>query len=334
MTEASDSSVTRPNLTITWNGPEGRSRTALVLAAEKHTTLGALVELLVEHWDLPVWQDEPIAYDLCSLTDVEPLDLSQALNDLDLDQAARLRLVVAPGRLVMAQSPADIPILDVWHPDSQTRVSVLALSGTLNAADLQSRLEHLWSLPSFLNGELVYYELQYRGSVLLPGVLLPESGIDEENVLALVRRTGIQIISGERPEPIHPDGGLDASSAVGSAGTAVLRSQATTQAELAQREVVTPLDKQSPTKEASEKEFRKHLLRTMDEGLDTDELDELIFYLGTGDRFAGTKRARIIGLIQYYRRRNKLDELLSELCDMAPHVRDRLVRLGCTIWLP
>ncbi len=77
--------------------------------------------------------------------------------------------------------------------------------------------------------------------------------------------------------------------------------------------------------------FRNHLLEVMADGLDETELNELLYRLDISkDEFVGNKKQRIMDLTQYFWRHHKgFDELLSELFEMAPYIKTRLVELGC-----
>lgn len=328
--------VIKLDLTITWDGDKNKSRMALVLAADKHTTFGALVELLVERWDLPVWQDKPIAYDLYT-QDNKVLDLSKSLGDLKVGQNTRLCLVAVADRLVVAQSPADIPSFEVWHPDTKTSVSVLVLPGAITVSELQDRLEQLWNLPLFHGEELVHYELWSRNRALPLDQQLPEPGMAESGMLALVRRPGVPVIP-------YPDTGEIAGEEVESE---LPKAEPAFEIELvsyngdiapvetSQKGTFAPVSAPGPAKKMSEQEFRKHLLQALDEGLGEAELEKLLFNLDLpSDYFTGNKMVRIIGLIQYCRRYNKLDELLVEACTTFPHVKGRLIERGCATWLP
>ena len=373
--------IIRPDLKISWaeGRPKGDDSTeaqkaALVLIADKDTTLNAMVELLVEQWDLPVWQDEPIAYDL-STPEGKMLDLDQDLGQLK--QSARLQLVPARNRLVMAQSPADIPVFEVWHPDAMTSLSVLAIAEELTPAELERELVRHWQLP---DEELAFYELRLPDGTALPqnsrlsdlvtvggsrlmlareeGIRVlpdeeiddalsalaawslsksPDTGISEEQLLALVRAmVPKEELEGREEEflafvrqsweDVFSD---DLTGPDASAGGEEEVIEIVVPSEL-----VLPAEPESST-EMSELQFRKHLFTAMEEGLDESDLEHLLFCLDVdSEKFTGNKSKRIIGVIQYYRRRNKLGELLAELFENASHVKDSLDALGCQAWLP
>jgi hypothetical protein len=197
--------IIKPKLTITWDNPEGKQLTAVVLAAERGTTLGTLVELLVEKWDLPVGQDEPIAYDLHT-QDKKALDLTKTLSDLDLRQDIHLHLVSVTDRLVMAQ-PAELPVLEVYHPDAKMHVSLLTLIGQVTAAEVQESLERWWTLPDYVGDEPVYYELRSQKKVLPYNKTLAQLGIGDGSMLELVCQTGVRIIADDDSQQPKPDDG-------------------------------------------------------------------------------------------------------------------------------
>ncbi len=531
MTVEKFGNIVKPNLVIHWEC-ESEQRTALVLAAEAQTTLGAVVELLVERWDLPVWQDEPVAYDLYTLVEKQTLgipahihrrlknilskcgpfdseitldavfvdnriaawrkrlphapspaarvdvvvgflcdqysnkgenalglflhvlseqvstgdvchsQLIELANELkrvigadkktlDLSQTlessrgfTHLYLVAVTGHLVIAQSPADITVFSVRHPDTETKVSILVLLGAITAGEVSSKLVEFWRLREEV---LVFYALQFPGGRALPSdKRLARLGVSDESQLTLTRQEGFEVITSaaEQGSPgITQDTDIETPRLEGGALRKLVQAfnQSLSDEELLAlmkqfvpekefrgnekeylaflRQMMTAMDSMDdedlqmmeelarqgdywgdgqltdeetaltdeeeeiieiivapepspsagkPTvapstlaepggirEEISEKDFRKHLLEAMYGGLDGADFDELLFHLDVDKgEFEGNKKGRIIGLIQYYRKRNELPELLSELFDMAPHVKKTLVDRGCQDWFP
>jgi hypothetical protein len=391
MTSAKAKRVVKPDLVITWDVPESEQRTALLLAASRDTTLGALVELLVEQWDLPVWQDEPIAYDLHT-SDGKSLDLAHSLGGLAFDSGTKLHLLSAKDRLVVAQSPAGIPAFDVWHPDRETHVSVLTLPEEITVADLTAKLVAFWKLPE--QEFPVYYGLQLpEGSAWVLDHRLCDLKIGDGSRLALVRQEGIPILRRERQADLRTQLGDEeweeltrlASQAIPEEEISALARKMITGEYLEGTEeellkVVRELWEQmlsggllppsglpsvpsSPpvseseeiieirmpeekypglsdrlstnTGRMTEQVFRKRLRDAMSKGLGETEFRKLLYNLDIDEsQFTGSIEDRVMGLIQYYRRRNKLNEMLCELFEVAYHVRDRLVEDGCQDWLP
>jgi hypothetical protein len=306
MASANDPSVLKLDLTILWKDAKEVERTALVLAADRGTTFGALVELLIEHWDLPIWsqQDEPVAYDLYPMTSAVPFDLSENLTVLPADQAIRLRLAPASGRLVIAQSSAAIPVFEVQHPTLATAISVLALPAAITTAELRDKLEQAWELPYCVDEDPVYYELRSPDGQPLADKSLAELQIATGRPLVLAQVSGVKV---EIPE--------------------------TTEMKDTPLKMEKPRKPEPPPK-PSDLEFRTHLLEAMDEGLSEAEFEDLCFYLDEDDeQFTGAKRDRIRKLIQDYRRRHSdsLEGLVAVLCKEKEfmHIRKRLIDRGC-----
>lgn len=329
MATSDETQAPKSNLMISCDSPNNGIFKALVLTSATHITLGSIVELLVDHWDLPVWQDKPIAYDLYDLRAAKLLDLSQKLAELSPNVMTRLRLVAVSDRLVLAPSPADLPVFDIIHPDKKQQVSIAALPESLTASELQETLETFWSLPVLIDNKPAYYELALPSGPLAPYKQLSDIGVENGTTLELLCQIGIRLIGDteafdiqidvkeipEEPEVVEPE----------------------TLNESGQTEEPPSFNQQKQEEEMTDQAFRKHLLNTMHDKLGEDDLDDLLFYLDIpGDTFKGTKQARMRELIQYYRRRynNKLDGLLKELCESFPHVKAQLIELGCEAWLP
>ena len=73
------------NFITIWD--EKKQNVALVSMSAKDMTFDSIAQLLVDHWGLPIWtKNMPIGYDLQNLHDSQPLDLTQRLKDLSLEE--------------------------------------------------------------------------------------------------------------------------------------------------------------------------------------------------------------------------------------------------------
>jgi hypothetical protein len=329
----SDNAEQTGNLKITWDEVDGTQLTALVMNCTPNVSLGSLVELLVEHWDLPVWKDKPIAYDLRTTRDTSQMELSTTLGELPVAQEIRLQLTAVSDRLVMAQSPADIPVFDVIHPDKKHIVSILAIFEALTTTELQERMEKFWALPSLVHNKPVYYDLVLLGVPLPPYTQLSETKITDGNSLELLRRVGIRIIYDEDKSnefDIEIEAFEETEPLISAARPSL-------------NQISKPKTKQvrfhsnGVMKEMTEREFRKHLFNVMDDSLSEEDFEDLLYNLDiASEKFKGKKRSRIRELIQDFRRHhnNDLGDLLVELCEAFPHTKDKLLEMGCKSWLP
>ena len=157
--------------------------------------MGDLVEILVDKWDLPVWDGRPIGYNLMLLPSEELMTADTRLTDLNVGVEGRLKMVPAFDQLVMSQSPPNIPVFDVSDTEKQCKITVLAFPASVTTMALQDRLEAVLDLPAVVDGEPVYYELTQPNGPLQPLALLIDGGVGKSADLELHRRCGIRIIN-------------------------------------------------------------------------------------------------------------------------------------------
>ncbi|MBK8031257.1 MAG: hypothetical protein IPK17_17555 [Chloroflexi bacterium] len=184
------------------NNERNPNQFALVVAAEADMRLCSLVELLIDHWKLPLKTKDrdPIGYTLSYRDTKQAIDCNlKTIADLEPLPIVRLLLTSVPKGIVFS-SESDMAVFRVLAPDKRKKLTVLSsLNATL--VDLLIGLDKVWKLPTTLNGDPVYYvPTPPRDAEHLLSKTLAEAGLKSGMALQLTPVKGIATWSDEPDE--------------------------------------------------------------------------------------------------------------------------------------